>query len=139
MKQSQLQQKKQLQLTKSISDFRKTHTLSETGKKFGLSSERVRQIGLTKSRKRCSTHNRYYYNACSHCLSVTYKTLLYSSDYAFIEKEVKKESKNRKRDFLSVQRRKYLIQILHEMYGMSFSKIGLLLKRHHSSISNLYE
>lgn len=125
---------------KSISkilDYRKTHTLAETGKKFNLTSERVRQIEHLKNRKRCEKHNRFYYNSCSHCLSEKYRLYIKWLPKAELLKEVSKEAKNRKRDYLSTMRKAYLIEILFNPFLYSYSDIAKLLARDYSTIANL--
>lgn len=122
----------------NILNYRKHHTLEETGAKFGITAERVRQIQFTKHRKKCKVHNRFYYNKCSYCLGTQYKTLLRWADWRFIENEVKREAENRSRDYLSVQRRIYLIEVLYERYNKSFTQISIMLKRDRSTIVHLY-
>ncbi len=124
--------------SKEIIEYSKNHTLTETGEKFGITSERVRQIKLTKFRKRCSIHNRLYYNKCSYCLARQYKIMLRWMDYHQIEKEIEKESKNRKRDYLSVQRKAYLTEALMKRFNNSISQVASKLKRDRSTIVNLY-
>jgi len=48
--------------------------------------------------------------------------------------EVKKEAKNRKRDGLSVQRRKHLIKVLHNNYHMSDMEIAYLFDRDRTTV-----
>ena len=123
---------------KSISNYRKNHSLAETGVKFNLTAERVRQILLQKNRKYCKKHKRWYYNSCSHCLARQYKVLVELFDYSDFMREVRKESKNRKRDFLSVERRKYLVRRLYDKSGLSFFEIAKLLCRDYSTITHAY-
>lgn len=127
-----------LQQTKSTSKilkFRETHTLAETGKKFGLTAERVRQIGKLKDRKRCEKHKRYYFNSCSHCLGESYRTYVNKLNTKDFYKEITKERKNRKRDYLSVWRRIYLTQRLL-WHGHSVADIAKFLKRDYSTIKH---
>lgn len=121
-----------------ILTFRKTHTLLETGKKFNLTAERVRQIEQLKDRQRCDKHKRYFYNRCSFCLNEFYKDYLDKLSYGQILKEVEKEAKNKKRDWVSTQRRVYLIEFLRIKYEKSFAEIAKLLKRDQSTIIYLY-
>ena len=124
-------------LVQTILTFRKNHTLQETSDTFGITSERVRQVALEVNRLRCSKHNRYYFNSCSHCAADTYATLVKQYTYKQLLVDVEKEKKNRKRDYLSVQRKKALINVLYNEYGYSFLKIADMLGRHYSSIANL--
>lgn len=121
-----------------ILNFRRHHTLKETGERFKLTSERIRQIQLTKHRKTCKEHNRFYYNSCSYCLAKNYEQFLMQLDYAALEKEVVKESKNKLRDYLSVQRRAYLIEILFVKFQKSWTEIALMLNKDRSTIIHLY-
>lgn len=123
--------------TKKIQEYRKTHTLAQTGKKFNLTSERIRQILLTKNRKRCKVHNRFYYNKCSYCLVKSYRRMLWKLSEKELYKEVEKEALNRKRDYLSSKRRVYLIEILFKGYKKTYTEIALLLKRDRSTIIHL--
>lgn len=124
-------------LKQKILTFKKTHTLKDTAYEFNLSVERVRQIWLTIKQKRCKVHDRLYYNRCSYCLSLRYRAFLRWQDYNFIDKECRKESK--KRDWLSVRKRIYLIEILHKKYHKSFTQIALMLKKDQSTIRYLYK
>lgn len=126
-------------LISKIISYRKNHTLSETGEKFGITGERVRQILYTKYQKRCRVHNRLYYNKCSYCLNRAYKTWMEKLDYRMLMVEVDKEAKNRKRDWLSVQRKMYLVRRLHDKHEKSLIEISNLLGRNYSTITNLYD
>ena len=122
----------------NILSFRAHHSLRQTGEKFGISGERVRQIQMLKHRKRCKVHDRYYYNTCSHCFIGSYVKLINFSDLNFILNECKKESKNKSRDWLSVQRRVVLIKVLRIKFNYSLSKIAGLLSRDSTTINHLY-
>ena len=126
-----------MKLELKILNYRKTHTLTETGAKFHLTAERIRQIEFTKFRKRCLKHNRFYYNKCSYCLVVGYKKILAKMSLVDIDKEVAKEAQNRKRDYLSVMRRVYLIDILFRKYKFTLSQIATELERDRSTINHL--
>jgi hypothetical protein len=102
-----------------------------------MTSERVRQIELTKHRKRCKVHNRYYYNKCSHCLAESYMKMILDMNLYDVLKEVQKEANNRKRDYLSSQRRVFLIKVLFEEYEYSFTDIAEMLHRDRSTIIHL--
>lgn len=134
---------KQSQPTKLISKilkYRKTHTLAETGKKFNLSSERIRQLEFSKHKKRCKVHNRLYYNKCSYCLIHHYKKYVNYLDDTGMALECRIQSKNTKRDYLSVSQKAVLVKRLHDVKEVSFGVISkLLIKRHISSIKNLYK
>lgn len=121
-----------------IINYRKNHTLAETAAKFNMTAERVRQIHFIKHKKFCTKHNRSFYNRCSYCLGENYKNVLRFATYAFVLNEAKKEKKNRKRDYLSVQRRVYLVQRLRNTHGHSFKTISIMLDRHLSTIKSLY-
>jgi len=124
--------------SKKILEYRKTHSRQETAEAFNLTPERIRQIDFSVTQKRCPTHDRLFYNSCSFCLAESYKKLIRFSDLTFILNEVEREAKNRKRDYLSTQRRIILIQTLRERYEKNFSEIARLLRRHHSTIMYLY-
>lgn len=131
----------QTTLIGKILTFRKNHTLRETGKKFNITGERVRQIQISnlKSKKLCYIHNKYYFNKCLFCLNFkNYSQEMNKLDYSHILLEVSRQANNKKRDYVSVQRRIYLIKRLHEQHNQSFSEIARLLKKHHSTISYLY-
>ena len=124
--------------TEKILEFRKTHTLEETGERFGITGERVRQIELN-DRKRCVVHDRWYQKECHYCSELNkYRTFLKSLNYDSLMKEVGKEGKNIKRDFISVQHKLYLIEILVKNYHKSFLEIVLLFQRDRTTILYLY-
>lgn len=120
-----------------IIEYRKKHTLAETGKKYGITAERVRQICLVKHQKRCVKHDRFYYNSCSHCLSESYVAFIRRLSTGQLYDEVKKEANNRKRDYLSTRRRIELIRLMKEM-GLPFPYISGCLKRDSSTVRHLY-
>ncbi len=129
----------QTKLTFKILEYRKTHTLAETAKQFGLSSERVRQIQLKKYEKRCAVHNRLYFNKCAYCINEKfYKKVLSKLSHDELIDEAKEQGKNKSRDLLSSTRRVMIIKILKDKYKQSFSQIGRLFNRHYSTISHLY-
>jgi len=127
-----------MKLIFKILKYRKTHTLEKTGQKFNLSGERIRQLELQKYRYRCKKHDRYYYNKCSFCFVEKYKLFIEKMDYEFLLNEIKKEAKNHKRDYISIEKRKYIIRKLYDNYGKTFSEIGRLLNKHYTTIMNLY-
>ena len=111
----------------------------ETGRKFGISSERVRQIEFLKLRKRCKVHNRYFYSNCVYCLDYkNYHNQIKNLDKASFMQEVYKEADNRQRDALSVQHKTFLIKEMKDRYTMTFSQIARELQRDRTSIRNLY-
>ncbi len=125
--------------SKDIVTYRKTHTLKQTGLQFKMSPERVRQICLEMGfQKRCKRHDRLYYNTCSHCSVENYEQLLEKFGYDEICDEADRESMNRKRDYISVSKRIYLIKCLINRFGISFTEIGRMLKRHPTTINYLY-
>jgi hypothetical protein len=122
-----------------VIEYRKTHTLKETGKKFNITGERVRQIIFVTNRKFCLVHNRFYYNSCAYCLNIKkYAQFMKKLDYDFVLYQVKEESSNRKRDYMSVQKKVYLVKVLKNKYNKSFKEIAVLFNRHISTIKNLY-
>lgn len=130
---------KKLSLNGKILEFRKKHTLEETGNRFDITGERVRQIEFLIKRKRCLIHNRYFYNKCSFCLDVkNYKLYMERLDYSSLLLEIKKEAKNKRRDYLSTQRRIYLVKRLYDKGEKSFTEIAKMLDRHHDTIKYLY-
>lgn len=123
----------------NILTYRKTHTLAETGKKFNLSSERVRQIEFIKHRKRCSVHKRYFYNKCSYCLNIkNYTKYVNNSTFKELLKESYREAKNPKRDYLATMKKSLLIKRLYDVEMLSFTHLSILLNREYSAIKNLY-
>lgn len=126
-----------MKLEQKILTYRRNHTLKQTGIKFNLTSERIRQIEFTKDRKRCKVHNRFYYNKCSHCFVMGYKKIIWKMSDAAVEYEIEKEALNFKRDYLSVQKRVYLIEILFKKYKNSISEIARKLNRDRSTINHL--
>lgn len=123
-----------------ILKYRKTHTLAETGKKFNLTSERIRQIEFIKDRKRCLKHNRFYYNKCSYCLmDKNYRAFVRKLDRESFMKEAYKEARNRKRDDMSVLRRIILIGVLYKKYKYSVSTIASVFQKDRSTIVNLID
>jgi hypothetical protein len=123
----------------NILEFRKTHTLQETGDKFDITGERIRQIELLKNRKRCTIHDRWYYGECSYCTELKkYRAFVKNLNYDSLIKEVAKEGENRKRDFVSVERKLYLIEILDKDYHTSFPEMVRLFRRNRMTVLHLF-
>ncbi len=122
-----------------ILEYRKTHTLKDTGIKFNLTSERIRQIQFLSKRKRCLVHNRYFHNRCAYCIQATsYKRYVNNFEYFIdIVDEAHKEAKNKKRDYLSVQRKVYLAKRLHEGWNVPIPQLAIIFDRDRTTIINL--
>lgn len=103
-------------------------TFSWIGKETNLHPERVRQICLTSVDRELKRNQ----------LIVTYKEFLNSDvDYQKLLNQIYALSlPDRKQE--TVEKRRILVRHLHDNLNVSFYKIAILLKRNHSSISNLY-
>src|SRR5579872_363949 len=115
----------------------KGETLSEIGRKFHVTAERIRQILAQKEVHRCLTHKLYYKEQCYLCVEQeVYSKILLKLKKDNLRSEIRKLSvQDRSKEV--VIRRKLLVKKLHDNYKMSFRKIGKELKRDHSTIMNL--
>lgn len=104
-------------------------TFLEIAKKFHLSPERVRQITLSKFDNKDELYQR---------IDNIYKSKLISTtDYNWVKEEIRELSKlNRHKE--TVIRRRNLVRFLHDNLEFSFNQIALMMKRHHTTIMNLY-
>jgi hypothetical protein len=116
-------------------------TLKRIGDKFGVTQERIRQILQKKEQKFCKKHHIKYLKVCRYCYNETnYKNLLQSNIRKHnLNEEIERLSKKDRRGEVVLQR-KLLVRKLHDdkEFKLSFSAIGKLLHRHHSSIIFLY-
>lgn len=97
-------------------------------KHFGITSERVRQICLNTEDKTELRRN----------LLTTYtKDILDEHDYVKLLNEIADLCRPDRTKEVVIQRQ-IVIRYLHDNLNMSFFKIGLLLNRHHASITHLY-
>lgn len=108
----------------------KGHSYAEIGNWdwVSLSSERVRQICLDTENKEI---------LAAEMLSQYKHFLITEGDYTTLLNQIAALA-NHDRSKDVVLRRQFLIRYLHDKLGLSFFKIGLLLRRHHTSVSNLY-
>ncbi len=111
-----------------IREWRKNHSLTWIANKVQLSPERVRQICLDTGDK----------NQVREEILSKYKELLNETGHTQLLEEIIELSKpDREQD--SVMKRQELIRYLHDKLGLSFFKISLLLRRHHTSVLSLYK
>lgn len=94
---------------------------------ISLSEERIRQV--------C---NEIDLPSFYEKLENDYSKIISEEDYHWLQKEVALLSVP-DRTKKNVIRRKIVIQYLHDNLKMSFFQIGRLLKRHHTSVINLYK
>jgi hypothetical protein len=59
--------------------------------------------------------------------------------YDELVKEATKEAKNKKRDYLSVQRRVFIVKALRDKFKMSFMSIAVILNKDLSTIKSIYD
>ena len=115
------------------------HTLQQTGDKFGITGERVRQIEDLKNRKKCAIHGRWDDGECRYCVELnTYRDFVKNLDRDSLMKEVAKQGENKKRDFVSVERKLYLIEILDKDYHTPFPEMVRLFRRDRTTVLHLY-
>lgn len=112
-------------------------SIDEIAKRFKLTGSRIRQI-LSNEPNYCIKHSKYFKNKCSYCgVEESHKKYLSNCKEDGLVKLAKSLSKRGKNKEEIIKKRIY-IKILKNKYGYSFSKIGRLLKRHHSTIMSLY-
>jgi hypothetical protein len=114
-------------------------TLKRIGDRYGVTSERIRQILNKKKSKYCEKHKVQFVTKCKHCFQeANYKKVVKGTIKKHnLEKEIARLSKKDRRGEIVVQR-KLLIKKLHDELHMSFNEISRLLKRHHTTIAWLY-
>lgn len=117
------------QRNKQIRQFHeKGDSFASISRYYDISPERVRQI-CTQTKDP---------NVLAAKMLSKYKTFLITeADYTQLLNQIVSLSKpDRSKE--TVLRRQELIRYLHDKLDLSFFKIALLLKRHHTSITNLY-
>lgn len=115
---------------------RKGKTLKEIAGIFGVSTAGIGQ--LLKPNKRCVIHGIYHTIRCYRCArKEKLDKILHRVERDGVMREIK-ELSVRNRSYEMLSRGRLLIKKLHDGYGLSFLTIGKLLKRHHTSIMNLY-
>lgn len=118
----------QVRNRKIRNEHKKGATFVSLSKKFNISSERIRQICLDTEDKAA---------LAADMLSKYKHFLITKDDYGTLLNQIASLSKpDRKKE--TVLRRRELIRYLHDKLDLSFFKIALLLRRHHTSVSNLY-
>ncbi len=127
-----------LSRNRKILEYRKTHMQKETAKKFVRSAERIRQI---EHLKKCNIHDIQYYDKCPSCINSVelkkYAKFVENLDQKSLMEEVSKEAENRRRDFISTQKRVCLIKILKENYDFPLKEIANYLKRDRTTVRYL--
>lgn len=103
-------------------------SFSWISKQVNISAERVRQICLDNEDKELTRK----------MILSKYKHFLKNeSDYTTLLEQIAELSKQ-DRNEQTVICRQLMIRYLHDELNLSFFKIGLLLKRHHTSVMSLY-
>lgn len=120
-----------------IVEMRKKTTLREVAEKFNLTISAVWFVCNPKKYNFCKKHKLRYFQFCKLCEKKKYD-IIYNS--MFEDDLVKKGKTFIKEDRLGkkIIQKRALVRVLRDEFGWSFVKIGKLLKRHHSSIINLY-
>ena len=115
------------------------YTLKELADKYSITFQRIFEI-VKREKKYCEEHKKYYYSNCVFCTkNKKYDSFLKNKLDSKIMKEIEICSAKGNDPKLSIRRKK-LIKVLVNKYNLSFVKIGVLLKRHHTSIVyNYYE
>ena len=106
-----------------------------------ISSERVRQILIPDSqRKSCELHSVQFVDSCVYCLIQNqYVQALKIIFKRNIQNEIiRLFVNNRRRDKKIVIQRAIIVKKMKDELDLSFSKIGQLTGRHHTTIMNLY-
>lgn len=115
----------------------KNATFEEISKKFKLSSERVRQI-VTKEINFCLKHYTGFKQSCVYCITENdYKEKLspLTLDQLIIEgKKLSLIGKTRE----DILKKRIFTNIMRDSFGCSFSSIGRILDKDHTTIMNLY-
>jgi Mor family transcriptional regulator len=112
-------------------------TLGELSKKFKLSIERIRQI-VSFEPNYCVRHSKSFLNNCPYCeIELTYKEIYSQKDLESLLKEGKKLS-SLGREKVNVLKKRIFVNILRDKYKHNFSAIGRILKKHRTTITNLY-
>ena len=106
---------------------KKMWTFAKLGHRYNISAERVRQI---------FQENKYPQPSYERMVA-EYTNLLNNMNEDGLVKEAERLSAPDRKKTTVIKRRR-LTQHLRDKYDYSFSKIASLLKRNHTSISNLY-
>lgn len=123
--------------SKVIEMRNKNATLGEIAKKFKLSTERVRQI-VSFEKNYCLNHNTSFTDRCGYC---DIEKTCRDNYLDFNRKELLDEGKElaklgRYRE--DIIKKRVFVRIMRDTFGFSFSGIGRILKKDHSTILNLY-
>lgn len=100
----------------------------EISQRFKVSAERARQV-CEQTQTRQDIYN---------SIEAAYRDkVIKKADYYWIKAEIERLSNPNRQKQLVIERQ-YLIRYLVDNLGFSFFQTAKLLKRHHTSISNLY-
>lgn len=106
----------------------KVNTLKVLSKRYRITPERVRQICSS----RLDVKDLYLK------IDQSYKDkLIKGADYNWVKTEVRRLSKQDRKKSTVIERR-ILVKYLVDKMDFSFFQVGILLNRHHTSITNLY-
>ena len=127
----------QFKQIKSLRD--KGLTYKEIGDKAGVSSEYIRQLFSQGEVKTCAVHKIKYTTQCdSWVIESDYLPAIQEMTYEQIHKEAEKLSVRNNSKKMSLYR-KAIVKFMYENLRLSFSFIGKLMKRDHTTIMHLYE
>ena len=111
-------------------------SLAEISDHVQLTRERVRQI--LKDKYFCNSHGRAFKDACPLCdVEREYKIVLHTADEKKLSQEIERLAGSGRTGELNVQRT-LLVKFLKDKYNYSFSQLGKVMRRHYSSVMNLY-
>jgi len=124
---------------KEIEELRKQNkTLNFIAQKFSVTVETIRrQLNYNY----CDKHKNRYSNRCYFCnkeiIELEYNKKINKLSKSGLLAEIRKLSKPNREEELVIKRIK-IIKKLHNELNFNFSQIAKLMRRHHSSIINLY-
>jgi len=119
---------------------KKGSTLKEIGDAFGISQERVRQLITQKKYKKCFSHHIKFLILCPYCeiknsyLKILSRIIKNSRSLLYEAKRLSELDRKK----VSIIQKAIFIKTVKNSLHYSFNKIARLLKKHHSSIINLY-
>ena len=124
-----------------LKKYRENHTLKEVGKKYNLTSERIRQIINPIKLKICEKHKTRFVNFCLLCfIEKEYPKILNKiiKDPQKIKLEFIRLSKSDKTK-ITVLQKVLLIKMVVNKLNKSILEVSKLLRKDYNSVKYLYE
>lgn len=117
--------------------YEKGISINKIANKYKISGSRVRQI-INNEPNYCVRHSKYFEVRCPYCETESIYKQIYEKSSEVDLIVLSKDLEDSDRSKQAILRKRIFVRVIRDKYKYSFSKIGRLLKKDHTTIMNLY-